>query len=105
VTVEDAEDVGDGLTCIESTMTDWVDATWDWKVVVIVGVAVVFEEDVDDVRGALVATTVRAVLVGITASRCPRQTLYAAPAALSAIEQPVYTQPRATSPSDSPLLL
>jgi hypothetical protein len=74
-------------------------------VVVMVGVAVVLGGLDDDVRGTLVATTVSAVLVGMTASRCPRHTLYADPAALSAMEQLEYTQPRATSPSDSPLLL
>lgn len=87
-------------------MTDWVVLTCDCNVLVIVGVAIdLTEENVDDVRGALVATTVRAVLVGMTASLCPRHTLYAEAAFLSAMEQPEYTQPRATSPSDSPILL
>lgn len=80
------EDVADGTSLIESTTTDWEGVTVDRKAVVIVGVAVVLGL-LDDVRGTLVATTVRAVLVGRTASRCPRHTLYADPAALSAMEQ------------------
>lgn len=80
--------------------------TWLRRVVVIEGVATDFEtEDVDAVRVALLATTVSAVFVGMTASFCPRHTLYAAAAPRSTVEHDEYTQPRATSPSDSPLLL
>jgi hypothetical protein len=74
--------------------------------VIVVGVALDLNDvDVEDVRGALLATTVRTDFVGMTASRCPRHTLYAEAAPGSSLEQPVYTQPRATSPSDSPPLL
>jgi len=62
-------------------------------------------DDVDVVRRALLAMTVRAVLVGMTASCCPRHTLYAEAAPRSMVEQDEYTQPKATSPRDSPPLL
>jgi hypothetical protein len=74
-------------------------------VVVTVGVAIDLDTGVEVVRGALLATTVSTLLVGMTASRCPRHTLYAEAAPWSTMEQPEYTQPRATSPSDSPPLL
>jgi hypothetical protein len=59
-------------------------------------------DDGDVEVGVLLATIVRAVLVGRTASFCPRHTLYAEAALRSTVPQDVYTQPRAISPSDSP---
>ena len=56
------------------------------------------------VLDVLLGTTVRAVLVGKTASFCPRHTLYA-DAADSILLHDAYTQPSAISPSDSPMVL
>jgi hypothetical protein len=56
------------------------------------------------VLDVLLGTTVRAVLVGKTAFFCPRQTLYA-DAANSILPHDAYTQPSATSPRDSPMVL
>lgn len=53
---------------------------------------------------AIVATTVMAVCVGRTASLCPKQMLYDEDA-LSIVGHDEYMHPRATSPSDSPLML
>jgi hypothetical protein len=99
------DDVADGVEEIESMTMDRVEVPVVRRVVVGVGTAIDLDSIVEVVLGALLATTVRTLLVGITASCCPRHTLYAEAAPWSTMEQPVYTQPRATSPSDSPLLL
>jgi hypothetical protein len=76
--VDAGDDVADGVEEIESAMMDSVDDALVWRVVVIVVVATVFDNDgVEVVLGALLATTVRTVLVGMTASFCPKHTLYA----------------------------
>jgi hypothetical protein len=72
--VDEGEDVAEGVVGTESTTTDWVEIDWVRSVEVIAGVATDLEdeereEEVDVVRGALLATTVSTVLVGITASR------------------------------------
>lgn len=61
-------------------------------------------EELGVVLDMLLGTTVRAVLVGETAFFWPRQTLYA-DAAVSMLPQEAYTQPKATSPNDSPVVL
>lgn len=74
-----ANEVAEGVTEIESANIDCVGSIEVRNVPETEGVSVVKGpgERVDVVRGAVLATTVRAVLVGLTASFCPRQTLYA----------------------------
>ena len=92
VKMDEGDDVAEGMSETESAMADWVDIVCVWSVFVIEAVATDPDEednvdDVADIRGAPVATTVRAVLVGVTASRCSMQTLYTAGAACSALGQ------------------
>lgn len=84
-----ANEVADGVTEIESANIEGVGVTCVRGAPEVNEVIVVKDPRarVDVVRGALLATTVRAVLVGITASFCPRQTLYADAALWSTVEQ------------------
>lgn len=97
---------------IESTNTDWLDDICVCSVDLVIDVIVALEvsvvvgnvEEREGVLEVLLGTTVRAVLVGKTAFFWPRHTLYA-DAAVSMLPHEAYTHPRATSPSDSPLVL
>lgn len=117
VGVDDDVEVADAGSDIESTKTDWLEESCVCSVVLVMDVIVAREIeaveeagirdvafDVLDAREVLLGTTVRAVFVGRTAFFCPKQTLYAE-AAASMLEQEAYTQPSATSPSDSPMVL
>jgi hypothetical protein len=111
VDVADVADVADAGSDIESTKTDWLEDNCVCNVFLVLDVIVAIVtgvvDDVEDrevVLGTLLATMVRAVLVGKTAFFWPRHTLYA-DAARSMLLQEAYTQPRATSPNDSPLKL
>ena len=117
VGVEDAVGVVEAGMELESTKADSLEDIRVWKVVLVTGVIVACDvrvaeaveavEAVDvrvDVLDVLLGTTVRAVLVGKTAFFCPRQTLYA-DAAKSMLPHDAYTQPSATSPRDSPMVL
>lgn len=107
VEVDDAEEVAGGVEGTESRYTDWVEVRVCSVVLVIdvmVEVSLDSAEDLDKVEvGELLVTMVRAVLVGRTAFSCPKHTLYAEAALRSTVWHDVYTQPRAISPSDSPL--
>ena len=114
VGVEDAVGVVEAGMELESTKADLLEDIRVWKVVLVTGVIVACDvrvaeavEAVEvrvDVLDVLLGTTVRAVLVGKTALFCPRQTLYA-DAAKSMLPHDAYTQPSATSPRDSPMVL
>lgn len=117
VGVAEDVDVADAGTDIESTNTDWLAEVCVCSVVLVMDVIVARDVEVEEKSGprdvvlavldlldVLLGTTVRAVLVGRTAFFCPKQTLYAGPAA-SMLEQEAYTHPKATSPNDSPAML
>ena len=111
VGVDDGIEVADAGNEIESTKTDWLEETCVCSVVLVMDVIVALEVEVvggveerEVVLEVPLGTTVRAVFVGNTAFFWPRQTLYA-DAAASMLPHEAYTQPRATSPSDSPMVL
>lgn len=111
VGVDEGVDVADAGSEIESTKTDWLEDAFVCSIVLVMDVIVALVVNVVDddrdrevVLTTLLATMVRAVLVGKTAFFWPIQTLYA-DAAVSILPHEAYTQPRATSPNDSPLKL